>query len=130
MSDPIVPKSTSMRIEERKELNAVGVFAFVASALALTLALFGALYAGSQTLGTSGVVRSAVIVGTYLTPILLGLLAIHYGNVSLVQIGERRQSERGDAYGIFAILMGMLTCVIAGIETFAFVVWPLVPAVG
>ncbi|VTS07083.1 hypothetical protein [Tuwongella immobilis] len=125
MANPATGSSTSQELQ--KQINPLAVTSFVLACIALFLALLGALYAGNQTRvnNVHGVIRALVVLVTYLGPIAMGIGAMYYGNQALEQIESNRQTQRGDGFGVFAALMGMLTVVIAGCETFAFVIWPL-----
>ena len=121
------PVSTAERRADRKPFNATALISFILAASALFLALLGSLFAGNQLrlLSMYGIVRALVVLVTYLGPIGMGLAAMYYGSMGLDQIEADRAHQRGDGFGVFAVLMGMLTVVIASIETFAHVIWPL-----
>lgn len=59
-----------------------------------------------------------------LVPFIGGLYAISTSQLAFADIEKSKGTKTGDGFAVFGIMVGMLTCITAGILLFAVVMWP------
>lgn len=64
--------------------------------------------------------------GTFIFPILLGLLGAGLGAYSFQSIDRSGGHLKGNAAAVFAVLLGLFSVVISTIGTFAVLIYPLI----
>lgn len=114
----------------RSPLSPSAIVGFVLAIFAIALALFGtynpwgALKVPLQPrlFGISGILFYG---GTFVLPIFLGIVASLFGGLAMKSIEDAHGKLHGAGHAVFAVMIGLFAAVLAGVNVFSALIWPM-----
>lgn len=119
-------------VPDRRSPSRISLVALAISFVAITLALYGITpharglnFPRQELTGTPALL---IYGGTFVTPLLLGLIAAFMGGRSIALADRPGQTVGGAGPGTFAILIGLFAFVLGGTSTFVALIYPRLTA--